>query len=330
MSSRPSRSRGSDRITSGDDPSSSSGSRGHGSTSYTRRAIRRIRDQDEHRSDRHGSGEVRRDHVRGRSRRTRYYYFGLGHPYYYAYGYPYYPSYGSRYYFYYEPSYSGGDEDYDDPERLTTQQLVDRYAPEKGAEQEAEPPEEEDPATPQRTGYASPLTQRLGGDGRVDLSFASGEYFMSRGNYKEAIEHFRSDPDGGPEDYIRAAALGLAHLAQGEFQMAAAAMRYAVAHHPEPALITVESQAMLGSPDLYDSSMREVLKRLEEEPENADLQLLAGLHFFMRREWAPAVEHLKAAEQIDPTDPAAARLRAEALGRSVQEAEQADPETAPE
>ena len=171
--------------------------------------------------------------------------------------------------------------------------------------------------------YPSKLSRMLGGRAEAGQSFVLGENYMGRGMLKEAVSSFRRAKLNGPDDPVTALALGVALLAYGEFQDAIPEIRRGLSHHHDPSTLALDTLIAFGGTDFYSRQVRVIRARLHADPQNADLNLLMGFHYFVSAQWEEAIRHLEAAEAADPADAATARLRALAMGRMHEEADQA-------
>ena len=225
------------------------------------------------------------------SRRSRYYIsFGYGYPYRYRYR----DQYGL----------------YDYPVRRRETKVYMYVLPSRSRYREGEyerpVPKRQD--EPKETLSSSELSSKLGGSDKVGRQFALGEEALKTGMFGLAIQDFRLAVLDDPDDPVPVLALGLALLARGDFEDAAAALRAGLSVHPDPEGIELDPQLMFGGKDAYALRVSEVVAGLEEDSENAALHLLMGFHHFAGGNWAEAVEHLQKAEALDGSDAASARL----------------------
>ena len=182
---------------------------------------------------------------------------------------------------------------------------------------------------PKETLFPSDLSPKLGGSDKVSAEFALAEEALKVGMLGLAIQDFREIALAKPDDPVPKLALGLALFARGDLGDAAAALRSALAVHPDPEGIELDKQLVFRGQEAYELRVKEVVAGLEEDPENADLHLLMGLHYFSRGDFAEAAVHLQKAEALDPADAASARLRALSMAHVSEEGEAAPDQVEP-
>ena len=171
----------------------------------------------------------------------------------------------------------------------------------------------------------------LGGPEAVSPEFALAEDALRKGMLGLAVQDFRKLALDNPDNPVAMLTLGLTLFARGDLEDAAVALRAGLAVVPNPEAIELNTQLVFGSGGTYELRIEEVVSGLEEDPENADLCFLMGLHYFSRDDFARAVEHLRMAEALDPADVASARLRALSMGHlaEAQKAVETPAEPAP-
>ena len=181
-------------------------------------------------------------------------------------------------------------------------------------------PEADIEPEPQREeGFRSDLSPSLGGQETVGDSFALGEERLRQGMFQEAALSFGRAALGDPDEPAVDLALAIARVGQRQWPEAAGALRAGLARHPDPGAVRLDLRPLLGGTEAYEKMVLALGSALEHAPQDADGQLVLGFLYFADGYWSKAEQHLKQAADLDPTDPAAARIRALALGELERE-----------
>jgi len=204
--------------------------------------------------------------------------------------------------------------------------INDAQAPRREDNYEVLEPNEPEPVEEPGACYASLLSPGLGGDEKVDDSFALGEERLSRRRFSDAVQHFSRVLLREPGDPVALLALGIAHLGQNDWEDAAHALREGLARHPDPGCIRLDLRPWLGGTEGYGERVLAIHGLLQQTPSDPDPPFLLGFLCFAEGDWSAAVSYFEQAEALDRTDQSSARMRAIALGRALEESAAPEPD----
>jgi len=208
---------------------------------------------------------------------------------------------------------------------------VDTAEPKETAGTPAEPAGP--PAEPAKGAHSLPsaMCRMLGDSGKVNVPCAVGDALMRLGDYERAAQYYAQASAEQPERPAYAIAEGVALMASGHFAPAAEALRCGLASHPRPSDIGLEPESIFPAGDAYEAAAGVLMAVAGEQPESADMQFLAGFHYFANGDCEMAAEHFGRASALDPQDEVAGRMHSAAQQRRLEAKAAPEPSTdAPE
>jgi len=143
----------------------------------------------------------------------------------------------------------------------------------------------------QRVGLGSP--EALGGNitGLIDR----GDGCFARGQFENAVEHYRAASRQGQGDAMAAFALGHGLFATGAYAEAAAALRRGLQFYPAMLGVQMNRRHFYGNPQAFDEQLDRLARHVEATPSDSSARFLLGYNYFFTQQYARAREQFEAA-----------------------------------
>ena len=136
---------------------------------------------------------------------------------------------------------------------------------------------------------------------QAEVEYAKGIVEYGKGNYLEALDHFRSAVDLAPEDANARFYLGLTQSRLGEF--AAAIPHFDKALQLDPSLQYVHYPLALAyfQEERYAEALAHLQRAEQFDPQNAAAQFYLGSTLYQLKQYREALPHFERTLQLDPT-----------------------------